>query len=372
MKDFLIFTAILFFFSVPVSYYFVRKFFKGSIVYIFGIYSIISTVLLLIEAYGVAKLGTLKDFVWAFPIGLALYIYIFALLKKKVKTNLEILEGKIHDLSMGKLNIDIDEQLFTHNNEVGRIAKALSDLKKSLNNVISHVKAYSTSIADGSKELTISSEQLSQAANEQAASFEEIASTIEEITANINLNAQHSEKAEKISVSSANDMEKVSTTSLNSLENIKNITEKINIINDIAFQTNILAINAAIEASAAGVHGKGFAVVAHEVKMLAEKTKNAADEIISLSEITLGVTEEAKKLITNIIPDISQTAQLVKEINQASKEQNAGSEQINDSVQKLNPVAQQNAALAEELAASAEQLKNYAEKLKELTSYYQV
>jgi methyl-accepting chemotaxis protein len=195
---------------------------------------------------------------------------------------------------------------------------------------------------------------------------------MEEMSSNIQQNTDNAMQTEKISISSAQSMANVANASEESLVSVREITEKINIINDIAFQTNILALNAAVEAARAGEHGKGFAVVAAEVRKLAERSKIASDEIVSLSQKSRQVTEESGEMVEKILPEIEKTSKLVQEISAASQEQNAGADQVNSAIQQLNQVTQQNAAASEEMATSSEELSSQAEQLKDLISFFNI
>ncbi|WP_455381996.1 methyl-accepting chemotaxis protein [Salinispira pacifica] len=141
---------------------------------------------------------------------------------------------------------------------------------------------------------------------------------------------------------------------------------------EIARQTNLLALNAAIEAARAGEYGRGFAVVAAEIRKLAERSQGAAKEITELSGSSVEIAEKAGSLLSQLLPNIRHTAELVQEINAASGEQNSGAEQISRAVSQLDKVIQQNASAAEELASTSEELAGQAEQLQATVEFFKV
>jgi methyl-accepting chemotaxis protein len=151
---------------------------------------------------------------------------------------------------------------------------------------------------------------------------------------------------------------------------MKKIAEKITIVGEIADKTDLLAINAAIEAARAGDQGNGFAVVAAEVRKLAENSQMAAKEIDELSKSSVKIADESGKLLQKIVPDIQKTAVLVQEIAAASIEQNSGASQVNNAVVQLSAVTQKNASASEEMSSSAEELASQAEQLQEIIAFY--
>lgn len=263
--------------------------------------------------------------------------------------------------------IEIDQ-----NDEIGKMAAAMSKMSFQLKEIITSIILGADNIAGASQQISSSSQQMSQGASEQASSVEEISSTMEEMASNIQQNTDNAQQTEKIANVAHNGIKEVSQQSENTVIANKNISEKISIVQDIAFQTNILALNAAVEAARAGENGKGFAVVAAEVRKLAERSKIAAEEIVTLANNSLQMAESAGDKMGKILPEVVKTAQLVKEIASASTEQNNGAGQVNNAIQQLSNVTQQNAAASEELATSAEEMSSQAEQLKELISFFKV
>jgi len=288
------------------------------------------------------------------------------LTNRTIDANVLVVENA-KKIANGDLSIKIKPR-----SENDELLIALSEMITRLNEIVTQISEATENVSAGSSQLSSTAEQIAQGANEQAVSTEEVSASIEEITASILQNSENSIQTEKIAKQSAQNILNVNSSTEKSIAAIKDIAIKIQIINDIAEKTDILAINAAIEAARAGEHGKGFAVVAAEVRKLAEVSQKAAKEINLLSRSSLIVTEEAGKLMAEMIPDIQKTAQLVQEITAASNEQNAGTQQISKAIEQLTQITQQNSSAAEEMSSGSEELASQAEMLKEVISFFKI
>jgi methyl-accepting chemotaxis protein len=369
-KEIFIISAIAIAF-IPISAFALKKNFGKSILATLGFWISMTVVFDCVLYYYVGKIG-LSHLIWAIPVSTLFIVIIFEIIKKKVKKPLETIVVNVREISLGHLDIRIDEKLIKQKDELGVLSESIKDLIERLNDVVSKVQLNSEDIALTSSQLSSTSQQISQGANEQASSIEEVSSSIEEMTSNIQQSADNANQTGKISTNLMDGVHSVSNASIESLKSIQEIASKITIITDIAFQTNILALNAAVEAARAGESGRGFAVVASEVRKLAERSKLAADDINILSNSCVSSTENTKNLMDDLVPEIEKTIQLISEIVARSNEQNLGAEQINMSIQQLNQITQQNAAASEEMASSSEELANKAEILTESISYFKL
>ncbi len=272
-------------------------------------------------------------------------------------------------IGQGDLTAELEIQ---QQDEIGWLADALNKMAANLKGIVVTIKENANDLVSSGQNVKNSSVQLSKGSADQAASAEEVSTSIEEMVANIDQNTENAVETEKITVETAKDVNIADKLSSEAAASMKSVAEKITIIGDIAFQTNILALNAAVEAARAGEHGRGFSVVAAEVRKLAERSKVAADEIHSLVNGGLKVSQEAGEKSRLLVPDIEKTTQLIKEISAASLEQKTGAEQINMAMQNLNLITQENASSSDELTQSAEQLSVLADRLKEAVSFFNI
>jgi len=272
-------------------------------------------------------------------------------------------------ISVGNLNAKLDVQ---QNDEIGDLAESLSLMAAKLTGIMSEIIQSSEAIAEGSLESMDSSVKLADGANNQAASSEEISTSMELMLSRIQQNTRNAQETEKIAIKAALGIQDGNESTKALIQSMNNIVQKISIIGEIAKQTNLLAINAAIEASRYGIQGKGFGVVAAEIKKLAERSQLAAKEINELSTKGLLQARETGTKLQNIIPDIEHTANLVKQIAASSLEQKISSEEINQGIQQLNIVTQQNAEASFELSVNSKNISRQAKNLKQLIAYFKI
>ncbi|MDX4059686.1 methyl-accepting chemotaxis protein [Aliarcobacter skirrowii] len=275
-------------------------------------------------------------------------------LEKNIENILDVLEkySSYNYLSRVSTN-GLKEQLL-------ELANGINHLGDSITNMLVENKANGMTLDETSDILLINVDKLNISSNEAAASLEETAAALEEITSNIRNNTQSIAKMSQLSngvtkaVTDGQEMANQTTTAMDEINTQVNlVNEAIGVIDNIAFQTNILSLNAAVEAATAGEAGKGFAVVAQEVRNLATRSAEAAKEIKEIVERATVKANEGKSIATNMIEgyknlnnNISSTMNLIADIENASKEQLLGIEQINDAVNQLDQQTQQNAMVA--------------------------
>jgi methyl-accepting chemotaxis protein len=281
--------------------------------------------------------------------------------------------NKIFPIFMNMANGYIGQKItIKRKDEIGVLAESFNKMNEMLAHAVNNITNGADSIVNGSNQISDASQQIAYGASKQAVSSDQVIGSITEMTKMIQKNNENATLSRTISVNALESMNKMALASIECLEAIKNISEKITIINDIAFQTNILALNAAVEAARAGEHGRGFAVVASEVRKLAEMSRKAADEIISHSNTALTATEKVNHLTGELAPEVKKTTELIQIISATSDKESAEADQIMSAIRSMSEIIQQNAAASEELATSAEEFSSQAEELKEHVSFFKI
>ena len=236
----------------------------------------------------------------------------------------------------------------------------LAETSSTFNRIIDGMTEGVTQVNDAAGQVSTASQQLAEGASEQASSLEETSSALEQMAAMTRTNAENAKQANELATQAHTAAENGDATMTAISESSAQISKIIKVIEEIAFQTNLLALNAAVEAARAGEHGKGFAVVADEVRNLAQRAAQAARETTGLIEDSVTKSQEGTTAVQDIVTGVTKVAELLSGISQASEEQAQGVEQVNTAVSQMDKVTQQNASGAEESAAAAEELSSQA------------
>ncbi len=301
----------------------------------------------------------------------------------RTKLKIDSLNILLNSYSVGNYQFKLDE---VHKKgmygDFGTLCSSTILLGQSSSELIAMITNAGKKLENNTKVLTNSSNELAISSTEQASSLEQSSAALEQITSNIKSNSQNMNKMMKIADelnNSANVGSKAAMQTSSSMDEIndkvKAINEAITIIDQIAFQTNILSLNAAVEAATAGEAGRGFAVVAQEVRNLASRSADAARDIKKLVESASIKSNEGKliaddmiKGYENLTDKIIQTKDIIENVTQFSKEQEQGIIQINDTISRLDSATQKNASTASNIDVLSNEVSKLSSKLLQITS----
>lgn len=270
--------------------------------------------------------------------------------------------------------------------ETGLLTSAIINMQEELKKIVAEIRSGAENIATGASQIMAGTRDLSARTEEQASSVEQTAASMEQISSTVKNTGDNTANASQLSERAshaAKDNGRLMTSLTEEIHNISSSADKmsdiINLIDSIAFQTNILALNAAVEAARAGEHGKGFAVVAQEVRNLAQKTANSSKDIRTLIENStqqsnrgLEMVRQVNSKMDEMVLNVDNVSEILKEIERASLEQSDGVQQINIAIGQIDTTTQQNASLVEESVAASEMLNEQARVMKDLVSVFKL
>ncbi|MBR4327812.1 MAG: methyl-accepting chemotaxis protein, partial [Bacteroidales bacterium] len=302
--------------------------------------------------------------------GLVFILTLGTLIKRLISRPLKDVLRVADDVSQGQLYAASKLDNF-NKDELGVLSVQLKEMADKIDNTATIIKNEASQITDSGDEINAVAVTISKGAFAQAESVAHVSDTIEQMTTSISQNAENAAKAKTSSEEIDNEMNNVAAAGERSLESNKKIVEKTKIVKEIAAKTDILAINAAVEAARAGDDGKGFAVVAQEIRKLAEKSRLASVEIDAACKENIKFTSTVTSMIDRLSPRIQENSAMVSEIAQACTEQRNATEIITDAVVQLSLISQENSVQADALTSRSQKLAKYASHLAKSMEFFQ-
>ena len=316
-----------------------------------------------------------------FAVVVGLGLLVAAWLVRQLTHPLERAVELAQEIAEGDLTRDLHDD---RADEMGHLLRSLNTMTQKLRTLVGEVRMGVDSVTSAADQITQGNQNLSSRTEQTAANLEETAASLEELTVTVSQAADTARQASQLAATAVEAAEhggEVVHQVVMSMDQInassRKISDIIGVIDGIAFQTNILALNAAVEAARAGEQGRGFAVVAGEVRLLAQRSAEAAKEIkqlitASVSSVDQGAAqvEQAGQSMQAIVSSVRRVTDLIGEITASASEQRDGIAQVNQAVSNLDQMTQQNVALVEESSAAAMAMNEQAQRLSQQVSAF--
>ncbi|HOP05394.1 MAG TPA: methyl-accepting chemotaxis protein [Tenuifilaceae bacterium] len=294
--------------------------------------------------------------------GIVVVAIVITIIANQISTRVGKGARYANTLSKGKFEERIEVE---GNDEVSQLALSLSSMAERIGEIFGGVKKASAEITEAGQFLSKSSNELSNGTLNLSEATSEVNQSVKLLSTTIDKNDKSAHKAREITSKSVESIQMGSQVSQQAIEAMTKVAERIQVVNDIAFQTNILALNAAVEAARAGEHGKGFAVVAAEVRKLAERSKEAALDIVSLSNASLSTIENVMNVMNNLVGEIDESAKIIASISNENSILLDETQRINSALEKLVKYGDDNKSTANEISDYSKQLLDLSENLEE-------